>query len=184
MEGLMEFISRDNSHRYDYDYGDGSGDGLKSINGFPVISIDGIDTAITHIRGGVVAKGFILKDDLTLESCYIIKRDGFFAHGKTIKEAARDVEEKILNNLPIQERIELFRKEFPDLNKKYPAKKFFDWHNKLTGSCLQGRESFCKSKGINVLKDKYTVFEFVEITKNSYNGNIIKMIVDNEKFQQ
>lgn len=68
------------------------------------------------------------------------------------------------------------KQEFTDKNKKYSASKFFEWHNILTGSCLTGRESFMCDKGINVFKDSFTVKEFIELTKNSYNGDIIKQL--------
>ena len=51
-----------------------------------------------------------------------------------------------------------------------------DWHNILTGSCRMGRDKFCKENGIDLTK-KYGVEYFLNITKNSYGGDIIKEII-------
>ena len=52
---------------------------------------------------------------------------------------------------------------------------FFEWHNKLTGSCEFGRNSFIKNHGIN-LDDMYSVSEFINITKNDYGSEIIRQL--------
>lgn len=82
------------------------------------------------------------------------------------------MQEKLFEELPIEERIKLFKKEF-NLAEKYPAQTFFDWHNKLTGSCLMGRQAFVKNKGIDMEKS-YTVAEFIAYCEDDYGGDIIK----------
>lgn len=153
--------------------GDGYGDGLKSINKNKIYNIDYVSTIIKSIHNNV-AKGFIFKQDLTLEKCYIAKGQNKFAHGKTIKEALRDLEEKIMKNIDTEEVISRFKEEFTDYTKKYKASDFYQWHNYLTGSCEMGRKVFAKEHNINIGKDKMTVQEFIELTKNSYGGEIIK----------
>jgi hypothetical protein len=39
-----------------------------------------------------------------------------------------------------------------------------------------GRKSFAKNHGINIDKDKFTVQEFIEITKNDFGGKIIQKL--------
>ncbi|MEY2669761.1 MAG: hypothetical protein RLZZ577_77 [Bacteroidota bacterium] len=141
-------------------------------------NIDGINTIINIIKSNI-AKGFIVKPDQTLEKTYLVKQNKFFAHGKTLKEALKSLEKKIIANLEPEEVIEKFLDEV-DLEKKYTGQYFFDWHGKLTGSCLQGRETFIKNNGIK-LTDKYTVFEFIELVKNEFGGEIIKMLEDRIK---
>lgn len=75
--------------------------------------------------------------------------------------------------MPIEDRIVLFNSTYPDRNKPIPAKELFDWHNILTGSCLMGRKEWCRSHGINIEQDSFTVNEFIKLTKNSYGGVII-----------
>ena len=48
--------------------------------------------------------------------------------------------------------------------------------DELTGSCLQGRESFVKDHRVDLDK-RYTVAEFVEITKNAYRGDVVRKLV-------
>lgn len=61
--------------------------------------------------------------------------------------------------------------------KKDTVKELFYWHHVLTGSCEQGRLSFCINKGIDIEKDSFTIYEFIELTKESYNGDIIKKLL-------
>ena len=112
---------------------------------------------------------------MTLTKCFIVKKLNYFAHGKTLKDAVKSVDEKVYNNLSADERIKLFFNKHR-LDKKYPASNYFDWHGKLTGSCVMGRESFVKNNNIG-MDDMYTVKEFVELTQNSYGGETVKKLL-------
>lgn len=157
-----------------YGYGDGYGDGYKDVskyNGHRVYKIDELPTIITFIKNDF-AKGFVFNKDMTLMPCYVAKFEGAFAHGKTIKEAYEALQEKLLEDMPVEERIEKFLKEFK-IGVKYPNKKFFEWHHILTGSCLFGRQQFCENRGID-LDGEMTVERFIELTENDYGGETIK----------
>jgi hypothetical protein len=156
-------------------YGDGYGYGVKSINNDRVYLIDNVQTIIKSVRNNI-AKGFILNKDLTLSSCYIIKENNVFSHGKTLKDAVTSLQEKLFKSFTVEERIAKFKEIFVDYNKKYSAKLLFDWHHNLTLSCLFGRQSFVKNNNINLDTDTFTIYEFIELTKNSYNGEIIKQL--------
>ena len=142
------------------------------FNGDTVYIIDGIPTIIKSIRNNVV-KGYILNNDLTLTETFVVKENNNFAHGKTLHEAFEALQEKLYDNSTEEERLEAFKKHFPDFTKKVSAKELFHWHHVLTGSCKQGRLSFCINKGIDIDKDVYTVHEFIELTQYSYGGDII-----------
>ncbi len=159
-----------------YSYGNGNsyGNGYKAVskyNGHRVYKIDGLPTIITFIKNDF-AKGFVFNKDMTLIPCYVAKFEGAFAHGKTIKEAYEALQEKLLEDMPVEERIEKFLKEFK-IGVKYPNKKFFEWHHILTGSCLFGRQQFCENRGID-LDGEMTVERFIELTENDYGGETIK----------
>lgn len=162
---------------YGYSSGDGYGsgygysDGIKSFNGEFVYMIDEIQTIISNIKGNL-AKGFILNSDLTLSPCYICKNDKYFAHGETLKEVRRALQEKILENMDTDEAIERFLSTF-EKEKKYPVKDFYEWHHYLTGSCEMGRKSFMRDRNVT-FDDTYTVDEFIALCENSYGGEIIK----------
>jgi hypothetical protein len=153
-------------------YGSGSGDGIKSINNQKVYIIDSVQTIIYYVRGNY-AKGAILQSDLTLKPCWIAKCGDFFAHADTLHTAVEEAQAKHNQNLSQEERIAMFITEFQK-EKKYPAHKFFVWHNTLTGSCKMGRKNFCEEHGIDIDNDQFTVAEFIELTINSYGGEIIK----------
>lgn len=162
-----------------YGYGDGTGyghgydDGVKMFGNNIVYMIDDIQTIIKQIKGQV-AKGFILNKDFTLEPCYVAKGNGFFAHGRTIRESQDSLRKKIFDNMDSDEAIEEFIKKF-DKNKTYKGTEFFEWHHYLTGSCLTGRTSFVKNNGIN-LDSEYTVLEFIKICENTYGSEVIKKL--------
>ena len=95
-----------------------------------------------------------------------------------VKKEVEDLQNKIFEDMDTDETIELFLKEFADLNKKYPAKAFYVWHNRLTGSCEMGRKSFVKNGGYDLENDTFTVQEFIDITKNDFGGDVIKQLGD------
>ena len=161
---------------------DGSGEGgdvsvmnIKTFNGHIIDYIDGVPTIITNIHNNV-AIGFIIGFDMTLIPCYVAKAGNSFAHGKTLKDAVKDAEAKEMGEMPIEERIEKFIEVFGSLDSEHMGEEFYDWHHILTGSCRMGRDKFCEENGIDLTK-KYSVRYFLQITKNSYGGDIIKKII-------
>ena len=163
----------------DFGFGYGNGD-VTELNGNIVDYIDNVPTIIIQVHGNF-AYGYIVKEDLTLESCFIAKLGNSFAHGKTLKEAVTDAKAKETKRLPIEERIEKFIEIFGPLDSEHTGKEFYDWHHILTGSCRMGRDGFCKSHNID-LAQKYSVRYFLNITKDSYGGDVIKSI--KEKYEK
>ena len=164
-----------NGSGYGFGYGDGSGDGygdgVKEVNGDTVYIVDDVPTIIKSVRDNI-AQGFILQRDLTLTPCYVVKEQNRFAHGETLHDALSALQEKLYDDSTEEERIEAFRKKFPKYDTPYPNRDLFAYHHVLTGSCRMGRESFCKDKGID-LDGSTTVREFIELTKDSYGGDVI-----------
>ena len=180
----------DSGYGYGYGSGNGSGNGdcnesvegsgvsvmnINTFNGHIIDYIDGVPTIITNIHNNV-ASGFIIGFDMTLIPCYVAKAGNSFAHGKTLKDAVKDAEAKEMGEMPIEERIEKFIEVFGSMDSEHMGEEFYDWHHILTGSCRMGRDAFCKENGIAVTK-KYSVKYFLNITKNSYGGDIIKQII-------
>ena len=173
---------------YGYGYGSGSGDGsgsgygygygygskIKSIDDQKVFDIDGVPTIVSQVAGQY-AKGFILNGDLTRTPCYIAKCGNFFAHGETLKDAFRDAREKYEENAPLEERIARFNALFPDNDKPVSGRELFSWHHILTGSCLMGREQFCRERGLDI-DAEYTVAEFIRLTEHAYGSDAIKKL--------
>ena len=159
---------------YGYGYGYGDGDGLISYNGQKVYYVDGLPTVIERVQGNL-AKGYIVFEDLRTEKCYIAKHGNLFVHGDTAKSAEKALRDKVFGTMDVEEKIEAFLEEF-DLECKYAAKVFYDWHHKLTGSCEFGRNAFVKNHGIDLENGMYTVKEFIEITRDDFGGEIIKQL--------
>ena len=172
----MEVLTREAFLHTDFTgsgYGSGYGSGLKSINGKKIYMVDGIATTISHIHGNT-AKGTIVNKDLTETPCYIVKEGKYFAHGKTLAEAHEALQDKLFDEMPVEKRIAAFW-ECHKKGVKYPTKDFFEWHHKLTGSCLMGRQQFAKDHGVD-LDGEMTVKEFIELTENAFGGDIIKRL--------
>ena len=186
---IKKFLSVGNGNVKGYGYGNGYGDGdgygygngngygngygIKNINGHNVYNVDSTPTIFTHIHGNV-AKGYILERNVIFNLCYIVKGNGYFAHGETLKEAQNALEEKIIDEMDVEEKIKLFKEKFPDVDKKYPVNDFYQWHHNLTGSCEMGRKSFAKSQNIDIDNDMMTVKEFIKLTENTYCGDVIR----------
>ena len=150
----------------------GSGDGIKSFNGQTVDHIDRVPTILTSIIGNV-AKGFIVRSDFSLAPTFVCKQDNTFAHGETLHKAREALLEKLFDDMPTDERIAAFCKEFKP-GVKRPAMDFFSWHHRLTGSCEQGRREFAREHDVDIDRDEMTPEEFFALTRDSYGGSIIR----------
>lgn len=159
--------------------GDSYGSGIKMFAGNQVYLIDRTPTLLYIVHGNI-AKGAILKADLTTKPCYVVKNGDLFAHGETLREAQSALIDKQFEDMDDDDRIDAFLKEI-DINKQYPTFVFFDWHHKLTGSCEMGRRIFAENHEIDLENGTMTVSEFVELTKNAYGGSIIKEIAERIK---
>ncbi len=166
-------------------YGDGYGDGygyggLYEINGHKIYVVDSVPTIFCSVKGNV-AKGLILQSDLTITPCYVVKGevsgDAVFAHGDDLHKAMAALTDKMFDDMPEEERIAAFIKAHPDKDKPYPNRDLFDWHHRLTGSCMAGRNAFVKDRGLT-LDGETTVEEFINLTKNSYGGSTIAKLSD------
>ena len=155
-------------------YGYGDGDGLVQLNGQTIYCIDGTATIIASVHGNV-AKGFIMQTDFTLTPCYVVKENGLFAHGNNLREAMSALTDKMFDDMPEEDRINEFVKAHPDTSKAYPNQDLFDWHHRLTGSCMAGRNAFVKDRGLT-LDGETLVSDFIELTENSYGGHIIRKL--------
>ena len=163
---------------YGFSSGDGYGYGydkdISKFNNDKVYLVDDVLTIIKKVKDNI-ARGYILNSDFTLQPCYIAKGHNKFAHGKTIRKAVEDLQNKIFEDMDTDKTIELFLQEF-ELDKKYKGKDFYIWHNRLTGSCEMGRQSFVKNKEIDLENDMFTVQEFIDLTRNDFGGDIIEQL--------
>ena len=144
------------------------------MNGSYGFYVDDLLTLFKQIRGDT-AKIQIVREDLTTEDGWLCRGGGFFAHGATLREASNSLTAKLLQDKPLEERIDAFKSEF-DLGEKYPASEFFEWHFTLTGSCSFGRKQWVKSKGIDLESDKFTPEEFIGMVAGEYGSDAIEKL--------
>nr|DAP81890.1 MAG TPA: colicin E9 [Caudoviricetes sp.] len=156
-------------------FGSGSGYGLKSLCGEPVYMIDGVPTIITGLRGSV-AMGFIVMADLSKRKTFVVKGGGRFAHGADLHAAQTALEEKLFDDMPIEEKLEAFREQFAP-GGAYTVADFYDWHHRLTGSCTQGRDAFAQDHELS-MSDAMTPEEFIDLTKDAFGGRIIRQLAE------
>ena len=157
-------------------YGSGYGDGIKTFCRRAVFVIDGVSTLINSVFGNT-AKGEMLNSDLTTTPCYIARRGNCFGHGETLIEAVQAAEDKLFDDMPVEDRLKAFW-ECHERGVKYPAMDFFSWHHRLTGSCEMGRKSFAANNGVDLDHDMYTVEEFVKICGNSFGGDVVQRLLE------
>ena len=158
-------------------YGSGDGHGIAKFNGRPVEIIDGVQTIIDRMHGRF-ARGWILNRNLTTSPCCVASNeDGLCAHGATMREAMSALAEKEMQSLEPEERVKAFM-ACHNSDEKYPARDLFEWHHHLTGSCLAGRQAFCRDREIDIDRDEFTPKEFVDITRNSYGAHVIELLAE------
>ena len=169
-----------------YGYGDGYGDGngygngdgygsgycISEYDGKRVYNIDNVPTIIENVKGDV-AKGYTISNNTQLVKCFIAKCGGFFAHGKTAKQAMLDARAKYEKNKSLTERIADTIKKYPTLDTLVPNEELYVLHNILTGSCAFGRDEFVRRHGIDVKNGSMTMKDFIDITRNDYGGSSI-----------
>lgn len=86
-------------------------------------------------------------------------------------EALRD---KLFDNMSDEERCDAFVAAH-EAGKSYPNTDYFDWHHRLTGSCLMGREQFARNNNVD-MAGSMTPEEFIELTQDAYGGDVIRML--------
>ena len=142
-----------------------------------VYQIDGVATLIESVHGNY-AKGSILRSDFTLKPCYIARVDDSFAHGETLRKAMQDAASKAMERMPLEDRISEFKKLFPYADTMIPARKLYEWHHILTGSCEMGRKQFARDNNIDIDSDHFTIREFISLTKHSYGSSAIRKLAE------
>ena len=152
--------------------GNGYGDGISEYNSKKVYNIDSTPTIIESVKGDI-ARGYILRYNVYLQSCYIAKCGMFFAHGETAKQAMMDARAKYEENKPLSERIDDTIKKCPSLDTIVLNADLYLLHHILTGSCKFGRDEFIDRHNIDI-DGSMTMQDFITLTENEYGKEAIK----------
>jgi hypothetical protein len=111
-----------------------------------------------------IYKGFFFRGGDLKVLYYIAEKDGYFAHGSSMKEAIEDCNFKYL-----QEHLDK-----DDLIKQIKEKGSvtIQDYRLLTGACQLGVNKFLSEKGIT--GDSLTIDQVIELTKGAYGGNVFR----------
>ena len=98
------------------------------------------------------------------EKCFVAKRDKYYAHGETIKQAIEDVNFKFLQeNLEVQDLVnQIKRKQTISVSE----------FRLLTGACKMGCESFMKQN--NLTETTYPLTKALDLLKNQFGWSKIQ----------
>ena len=156
-----------------FGYGSGYGSYIASVNHHVAALVDGVLTVFRSIHKNI-ARGWVLKSDMALVPCFVVKSGTLFAHGETLRDAMSALRDKLFEDMPEEDRIKAFAEEYkPGI--AVPNQELFDWHHRLTGSCLMGRKEFVERHGIN-LDGSTTPEEFIRLTEHAYGGDVIRKL--------
>lgn len=150
---------------------------ILTYEGEPVYTVDGIPCIFQSVHDTWAKVSVIRTTDFTVFTAFIGKCKGFFAHGKTVREALQDAKEKFYLNIDFeQKKAELKRLFSRSADKKLPVRTLYDWHGMLTGSCRFGRNEFMRD---HTLKDddRLTLKEFVNLTAEYFGGQKIQELL-------
>ena len=98
----------------------------------------------------------IAKEDIN----FVVYDGEYYSHGETLEQAKNDL---------------IFKRTTQDTSKfktwkltdKKTVEELVEAYRSITGACFAGVKDFCLNKR---LKDRYTIKEAIEITKDAYNG--------------
>ena len=163
---------------YGNGYGDGSGENIsiQTFKGNKVYTIDDIPCYFVKVHDSYAEVRTIDKNSFEETRAFIGKYNGYFAHGNTIREAIEDAMKKCFSNLDFDEVKNKLLAEFKEKG-KLTIRELYQWHGILTGSCRFGRSEFQKSHNLKD-DDKLSLEEFVNLTKDAFNGDKIEALID------
>jgi hypothetical protein len=99
-----------------------------------------------------------------LRKCFIAKKDGYSAHGESIKEALSDLTFKIAQvDFDVDELVEIIKEKKSVTVSEYRL---------LTGACSIGVQEFLDERGLQE-KDTLPLSEVSKITKGHYGSEVI-----------
>ena len=111
----------------------------------------------------IICKTYYFDDykNENLDIIYIAEKDGFTAHGKTLKQAIADVSFKILQDKDVSEHIMRVKSQGFVTPNDYRL---------ITGACRQGTERFLTANNLT-WDDKMEISKVCELVQNQYDGS-------------
>ena len=133
---------------------------LKHSSGKEFLHVDDILSEVIEKKGNV----YRVRNGVNEPITYVVT-DGsnHWAHGKTLEEAKKDLHYK----MSIRD-----KSEYKDLtlDSELPYDEAVTCYRVITGACRMGTNDYLEHRLPNPRKEKYTVREMIELTKNEYGG--------------
>ena len=131
------------------------------------ILVDGMLCEVKNQKGNVRFCGGIGNN----KEFYVIQEEGYFAHGKNLRQARTDLAFKMSNRDP---------SEFEGLSIGHvlPIEKAVVCYRVITGACNFGVNEFLT--GLEKVRDKYSIKEIIDLTENQYGGKQFKSFFTRE----
>ena len=134
--------------------------------------IDDIKTIILQRKKNII-KGLFLND---LQACYVVEKDGVFAHGATLKEAKESLIYKISDRNE-----DIYKNAYKNytLDTEVTHEEAIKMYRVITGACEAGTRYFVENV-FTEKKEKYTVKEIIKLTKGQYGNETLKEFMENK----
>jgi hypothetical protein len=131
-------------------------------NGVPHVIADSILSKIISQKGDV----FKVINHGETETAYLIKKDDFYSHGKTIEEARDSLIYKLSNR-------DTSKYKDYTLETVVSHKEAIQMYICITGACSYGTRCFVEQTQ-DKIKSEYTVLELIELTQSQYGNDKFK----------
>ena len=129
-----------------------------------------VKTIILQRKKNVI-KGLFLTN---LQPCYVVEKDGVYAHGATLKDAKESLIYKITDR---------DKSDYEDytLDTEVTHEEAIKMYRVITGACEAGTRNFVENVLIKKKKKKkYTVKEIIKLTEGQYGNETLKEFMENK----
>jgi hypothetical protein len=129
-------------------------------SGREFLHVDGILNDVVEKKGNV----YHIRTGVNDPICYVVTDgNGNWAHGNTLEEAKQDLHFKINKR-------DKSEYESLTLDSELPYDEAVVCYRVITGACRAGTQGYIEHRLPNPRKEKYTIREMIELTKNEYGG--------------
>lgn len=143
---------------------------LYEWNNKKYIKVDGIFSIVDNYHGNV----YKVHQIGSTKQMYVVgDGNGKWAHGNTIDEARKDLIYKISNR-------DKSAYENLKLDSILTFEEAIECYRVITGSCAVGTKDYVENRLPKPHKEKYSIREMIELTKNEYQGKVFEEFFANK----
>ena len=133
-------------------------------SGREFLHVDGILSEVIEKKGNV----YHVRNGVNKAITYVVTDgNGHWAHGDTLEDAKEDLIFKICKR-------DKSEYESLTLDSELPYNEAIDCYRVITGACRTGTRDYIEHRLPNPRKEKYTIGEMIELTKDEYGGRTFR----------